>query len=88
MFGFVQFVTKQDFLDLSQYETSLFTSSSVNDEVKAKKEMESMNQMLPQAAKVLAGKGGIGPISSWILLFREEAGQRQIGEGILGHQWI
>lgn len=57
-------------------------------EVKANKEINSLNQLLPQAAKVLAGKGEIGPISSGIVLFGEEAGQQQIGEGILGHQWI
>lgn len=50
--------------------------------------MNSLNQLHPQAAEVLAGKEEIGPISSGILLFREEAGQQQIGEGILGHQWI
>lgn len=50
--------------------------------------MNSLNQLLPRAAKVLAGKGEIGPMSSGILLFREGAGQQQIEEGILGHQWI
>ena len=50
--------------------------------------MNSLKQLLPQAAKVLAGKGEIGPMSSGILIFREEPGQQQIGEGILGHQWI
>lgn len=50
--------------------------------------MNSLNQLLPQAAKVWAGKGEIGPVSSGILLFREGAGQQQVGEGILGHPWI
>lgn len=88
MFVFVRFDTKWDFLDLSQDEISLFTSSLVSDYVKANTETNSLNQLLPQAAKVLAGKGEIGLISLGILLFREEAGQQQIGEGILGHQWI
>lgn len=50
--------------------------------------MNSLNQLLPQAAKFLGGKGKIGPESSGIVLFGEEAARQQTGASSLGHQWI
>lgn len=50
--------------------------------------MNSLNQLLPQAAKFLGGKGKIVPESSGIVLFGEEAARQQTGASSLGHQWI
>lgn len=50
--------------------------------------MNSLNQLLPQAAKFSAGKGKIGPESSGIVLFGEDAARQQTGASSSGHGWI
>lgn len=57
---------------MNQEEISLFTSFLANYQVKENKELNSLNQVLPQAAKVLAEKGEIGPVPLGILEFLEK----------------